>query len=172
MDYPGTQLEGGAGRGLPCPFSKIGKKLPSFWKKKPWLCPSRVKFLILNVVLRVSSRKKNIFSPCGAFLPCVVDEMFIDVPWFQENSPALKNSWLRACYPNSIFLKNFQRINGHKDNHSFIGCAKIHEYTADSCTANGSSWPWTVCSEYKNAILQNFMRRLIIAASKIMVTRG
>ena len=40
--------------------------------------------------------KKPIFFPCGAFLSCVVDEMFIDVPWFRENSPALKNSWLRA----------------------------------------------------------------------------
>ena len=41
--------------------------------------------------------KKPIFFPCGAFLSCVVDEIFIDVPWFRENSPALKNSWLRAC---------------------------------------------------------------------------
>ena len=68
-----------------------------FGKKMPWLCPSWVKFLILNVVLRVSRRKKPIFF-CGAFLSCVVDEMFIDVPWFRENSPALKNSWLRTCY--------------------------------------------------------------------------
>ena len=40
--------------------------------------------------------KKPIFFPCGAFLSCVVDEIFIDVPWFRENSPALKNFWLRA----------------------------------------------------------------------------
>ena len=143
----------------------------------PWLFPSRVKFFILKVVLRVSRRKKPIFSPCGAFLPCVVDEMFIDVPWFRENAPALKNSWLRTCYPNSIFHKNFQRINGRKDNHSFIGSVKTHEHTADSYTTNGrvynrSSWPWTVCSEYENTILQNFMRRLIMATSKIMVTSG
>ena len=39
--------------------------------------------------------------------------------------------------PNSIFHKNFQRINGRKDNHSFIGSAKIHECTADSCPAYG-----------------------------------
>ena len=37
-------------------------------------------------------------------------------------------------YANSIFHKNFQRINGRKDSQSFIGSAKIHEYTADSCT--------------------------------------
>ena len=37
-------------------------------------------------------------------------------------------------YPKSIFHKNFQRTNGRKDSHSFIGSAKIHEYTADSCT--------------------------------------
>ena len=40
-------------------------------------------------------------------------------------------------YPNSIFHRNFQRINGRKYNHSFIGIAKIHEYTADSCTTYG-----------------------------------
>ena len=40
-------------------------------------------------------------------------------------------------YSNLIFHKNFQRINGGKDNHSFIGSAKIHKYTADSCTTYG-----------------------------------
>ena len=80
-------------------------------------------------------------------------------------------------YPNSIFHKIFQRINGHKDIHSFVGSAKIHEYTADSCTTYGrvcnrSSWPGTVCSGYENSILQNLMKRLIMAASKIMVTSG
>ena len=30
-------------------------------------------------------------------------------------------------YPKSIFHKNFQRTNGRKDSHSFIGSAKIHE---------------------------------------------
>ena len=64
----------------------------------PWLCPSWFKFLILNVVLRVFRRKKSIFFPCRTFLSCVVDEMFIDVPWFRENSPALKNSWLHSWY--------------------------------------------------------------------------
>ena len=33
-----------------------------------------------------------------------------------------------------IFHKHFQRINGRKDNHSFIRSTKIHKYTADSCT--------------------------------------
>ena len=87
---------GGRGGRSPLPFFKNWEKVPQFWKKMPWLCPSWVKFLISNVVLRVSRRKINIFFPCGAFLSCVVDEMFIDVPWFRENSPALKNSWLRA----------------------------------------------------------------------------
>ena len=36
--------------------------------------------------------KKTQFFPCGAFLSCMVDQMFIEVPWFQENTPALKNS--------------------------------------------------------------------------------
>ena len=34
-------------------------------------------------------------------------------------------------------ILNFQRIDGRKDNHSFIGSAKIHAYTADSCTTYG-----------------------------------
>ena len=50
------------------------------------------------MVLRVFRRKKPIFFPCRTFLSCVVDEMFIDVPWFRENSPALKSSWLRSRY--------------------------------------------------------------------------
>ena len=33
----------------------------------------------------------------------------------------------------SVFHKNFQRINGQKINHSFVGITKIHEYAADSC---------------------------------------
>ena len=53
----------------------------------PWLCPSWVKFLILNVVLRVSRRKKPIFFLCGAFLSCVVDEIFINAPWFRGKLP-------------------------------------------------------------------------------------
>ena len=40
--------------------------------------------------------KKPMFFPCGAFLSCVVDEIFIDVPWFRKNSPVLKNFWLRT----------------------------------------------------------------------------
>ena len=89
-------LRGERGRS-PLFFFEIGKKCPNFGKKMPWLCPSWVKFLILNVVLRVSRRKKPIFLFCRAFLSCVVDEMFIDVPWFRENTPALKNSWLCTC---------------------------------------------------------------------------
>ena len=86
------------GRGVVSPalFQNLEKKCPNFGQKMLWLCPYWIKLLILNVVLRVSRRKKPIFFPCGAFLSCVVDEMFIDVPWFRENSPALKDSWLRA----------------------------------------------------------------------------
>lgn len=48
------------------------------------------------MVLRVSSWKKNKVFPCGAFLSCIVDQIFIEVPWFQDNTPVLKNSWLRS----------------------------------------------------------------------------
>ena len=48
----------------------------------------------------------NIFQ-CGALLLYVVNEMFIEVPLFQETSPAPTNSWLRACIPlfkGSLFM--------------------------------------------------------------------
>ena len=55
----------------PLPFFKNWKKVPSFWEKLPWLCPSWAKFLILNVILRVSSRKKkHIFSLRGFSFMC------------------------------------------------------------------------------------------------------
>ena len=42
----GAQLEGGRVGGLPCPFSKIGKKCPNFWQKRPECGHLWVKFLI------------------------------------------------------------------------------------------------------------------------------
>ena len=65
----------GEGGGLSCPFSKIGKKGPNFEKKNALIV---VEFHIQNVVFRVSRRKNNF--PCGAFLTCAVDGMFIKVP--------------------------------------------------------------------------------------------
>ena len=46
--------------------------------------------------LRVFKKKLQNIS-FEAFLSFVVDEMFIEVPIFQETSPALKNTWLRSC---------------------------------------------------------------------------
>lgn len=45
---------------------------------------------------KITQEKKVHFFLGGSFLSCVVDEMFIEVPRFQENSPALKISWLRT----------------------------------------------------------------------------
>ena len=44
----------------------------------------------LIAVLRASGRKNSEIFPCGAFLSCVVDKLFIEVPLFQKTSPALK----------------------------------------------------------------------------------
>ena len=76
-------------------FQKLEKSVLTL-EKMSWLWSSWVLiFHLKNVVLWVSGRKKPQIFHCGAFLSCVIDEMFIKVPWFQENSPALKNSWLR-----------------------------------------------------------------------------
>ena len=68
-----------------------------FWKVKksldfgdPW-----VKFLILDAVLIVFSRKNSKLFHCTVFLSCVIGEVFIEVPLFQETSFAMKQSWLR-----------------------------------------------------------------------------
>ena len=60
----------------------------------PWVESS-----IQNVALRVSRRKNSKVFPCGVFF-CVLDEKFIEVPWFHKTSSALKHIWLRACKKN------------------------------------------------------------------------
>ena len=40
--------------------------------------------------------KNSKIFPCEALLWCFMEKMFIEVPLFQETSPALKYSWLRA----------------------------------------------------------------------------
>ena len=40
-----------------------------------------------NAALKASRRKNFEIFLSGAFLSCVVDEMFIEVPLFQETSP-------------------------------------------------------------------------------------
>ena len=101
------------GGGLPCPFWKIEKKCPDLAKKCPdfgKICPACVrlwvKIPIWNVILRASWRKNTKIIPCGVFLLRVTHETFIEVPSFQETSPAPKNSWLGACC-----FKNIPRIS-------------------------------------------------------------
>ena len=54
--------------------------------------------------------------PCGARLLYVVHKTFIEVPIFQETSPAQKNFWLRTCSIIEVLnftlvkmLRNFQK---------------------------------------------------------------
>ena len=44
--------------------------------------------------------------PFAAFFLCVFDKMFIEVPYLDEISPALKNFWLHACTQTLFFLQN------------------------------------------------------------------
>ena len=56
--------------------------------------------------LRISKKKISETFPCGVCLSCVEDDMFIEVPLFQETSPALKNSWLLVWVLNMPLLLN------------------------------------------------------------------
>ena len=75
---------------------KIEKKCPDFGKKNSL----NIEFVIWNTIFRISRRKNSEIVPCGVFLSCVLDEMFIDIdsPFFPKTFPALKNSWLRPWY--------------------------------------------------------------------------
>ena len=46
----------------------------------------------------ILEKKYQHFSKRGLFL-CFTNETLIEVPPYQETSPARKNSWLRACAP-------------------------------------------------------------------------
>ena len=67
-----------------------------FWEKNAL----NIEFVIWNTIFRISRRKNSEVVPCGVFLSCVLDEMFIDIdsPFFPKTFPALKNSWLRPWY--------------------------------------------------------------------------
>ena len=45
--------------------------------------------------LKCIQEKKLRYFPCKVFLSCIVDEMFIEIPLFQETSPPLKTFQLR-----------------------------------------------------------------------------
>ena len=85
IEYWGAQLAGRAtsrwegGGSLPCPFLKIKKKWPDFWKKGPDCVHPYVKFTVQNVVLTVSKRKNFKVLPCEAFFSGIFDKMFLGV---------------------------------------------------------------------------------------------
>ena len=97
MANSGTKLErGGRGKVSPVLFQKLEKSALICGKKCPDCGHLWVTFSFKMQFLRVSRRKKpNIFSLRGlSFLCC--RWTFIEMPEFQENFLALKNSWLRA----------------------------------------------------------------------------
>ena len=64
---------------------KIEKKCPDFGKKNSL----NIEFVIWNTIFRISRRKNSEIVPCGVFLLCVLDEMFIDIrfAFFSKNLP-------------------------------------------------------------------------------------
>ena len=99
--------------GLPCPFLKIGKKCPNFGK-------NALIVVILGYISHSkcgfkSCQKKFFFSPDRAFLLCIIDDKFIKMRRFQENSPVLKNSQFCCCmhcqvYQQTKFPLNFPEL--------------------------------------------------------------
>ena len=65
-------------RGLPCPFSKIGKKCPNFGENAliVVICGEnfsfKMEFLTVSRQKDISRQEIRWFFPCGAFLSCVV----------------------------------------------------------------------------------------------------
>ena len=84
---------GEEGGGFNCPFPEIGKKFPNFEGKCPDCGHLWYNFSIQVQFLKASRRKNWRFIPVGPLF--LVFQ--IEVSLFQENSPALKGSWLRAC---------------------------------------------------------------------------
>ena len=89
----------------PLPFLKIGKKCPDFGNKIPWSCSSVGWISLLKCCFKGIYKKK---IPCGAFLSCAVEEMFIEVPLFQETSQVLINSRLRPWV--KVVAKNTKKF--------------------------------------------------------------
>ena len=69
------------GEGLPSPFSKF-KKIALILEKKKALTTFIHEFLHEYVVFKCIQEKISEIFPCGAFLSCVADYMFIKVPLF------------------------------------------------------------------------------------------
>ena len=92
--------------GLPFPseIKKKKKKIGLVFEKKTWMC--WVKFFIKAALRVLRNRNLDIF-PCGGFLLCVVDEMFIKTPLFQETIPGLENFWLHTWRSSTYKNRNY-----------------------------------------------------------------
>ena len=71
---------GGRGGGLPCPFSKNGKKCPNLEKKCPNCGQLWLKFLVWNAAFKSFQAKNRTFFPGGAFLSRAVVECLLKCP--------------------------------------------------------------------------------------------
>ena len=85
---------------LKCPFSKIRQKCPNLEKK----CPNFGYLLV-----KFPGKKTGDFFPAGPFFQVLQLNVYQSA-LISSNSPALKNSWLRACSRYSI-LQNIMISN-------------------------------------------------------------
>ena len=92
---------GRGGEVSPVLFQKLEKSALIWGKNALVVVIYGLNFLFKMQFVRFSRRKSRRFFPPGPFL-CT--RSFIKVPYFQENSAALKNSWLRACRDISLCL--------------------------------------------------------------------
>ena len=82
----GAQLEGGGG-GLPCLFSKIGKKCPNFGGENAVVVVIYgLNFSFKVQFLRFSKREKPEIFPCRAFLSRVPDDYLLKCPYSNKTT--------------------------------------------------------------------------------------
>ena len=101
---------GRGGEVSPALFQKLEKSALILGKNALIVVIYGLNFLFKMQFVRFSRRKSWRFFPAGPFFST---RLFIKVPYFQENSAALKNSWLRACRDISLCL-NVDSLNTWK----------------------------------------------------------
>ena len=90
----------GGGGGLPCPFSKIGKKCPNFGKK----CPD-----IGHLLVEFSGEKGRFFS-LRDLSSCIVHECLSKCPNFKKSPLPLKIPGYRLVAFIFVGIRNFLLI--------------------------------------------------------------
>ena len=113
-------------------------------------CPDFKKVCTIYVHLWVKFHWKSNFKSilekkhCGAILCSVIHETFIEMPLFQEISPALKNSWFAHLSNNSTSMCLSWKYYGiccSWESASSQGWSTVYQY---SCSHFGNMVGWTI----------------------------